>query len=72
MIIYTKHARQRMVERDIHDAAIVRCITKGMLSYSDADVTYGAFKVQYGTHIVIASRTEEDNIVVLTTYIKGE
>lgn len=72
MIIYTKHARHRMVTRDITDIAVMRCITNGDVTTDAADVTYGAFKVQYGTHIVVASRSETDDIVVLTTYIKGE
>lgn len=72
MIIYTQHARHRMVIRDITDMAVMRCITNGVVSTDAADVTYGAFKVQYGTHVVIASRTEADDIVILTTYIKGE
>lgn len=72
MIIYTKHARQRMVERDITDMAVMRCLTNGDVTTEREDVTYGSFKVQYGTHIVIATRTEDDNVVVLTTYIRGE
>ena len=61
-----------MVERYITDMAIMRALTNGDVTTDPSDVTYGAFKVQYGNHYVIASRTEEDNIVILTTYIKGE
>ena len=68
MIVFTKHARARMDERDISEQSVKRALGKGTVYTSPAEVTYGCYKLTHADIVVIMATDETDNIVILTTY----
>lgn len=73
MITFTHHARKRMEERLITTEEVKRTIYVGKSAGPHDEYegrSQGALKVVRGDHVVIVAVTEEDDIVVLTTYMK--
>ena len=73
MIIYTKHAVARMLQRDILRSEVKRVLAKGhIVTDHNGENEYigqnGEFKVQFNDFVVIAITTEGDDIVILTTW----
>jgi hypothetical protein len=68
MIIFTKHARTRMEERDISELAIKRALQKGDATADPLQVTYGCYKVTHAGIVAIMAIDDASNIIILTTY----
>ena len=67
MIIYTKHAVERMDTRDVLRSEVKRVLAKGKL-ITDHSGAHGEFKIAYAGIIVIGHVTEGDDIVIMTTW----
>ena len=68
MIIFTKHARVRMDERDISELAVKRALRKGEATADPREVTYGCYKVHHVGIVAVFAIDDQDNIIILTTY----
>ena len=67
MIIYTKHALERMEQRDITRSEVKRALATGSLD-TDHSGEHGEFKFKSTLLVVIGHVTESDDIVIMTTW----
>ena len=67
---YTKHGKQRAVERGISEEAILKAISEPTHSFYDLrSSAFVVFKKQDGKHLLVVYALEEDEICVITTFI---
>ena len=67
MIIYTKHAVERMETRDVLRSEVKRVLAKGKI-VTEHRGEHGEFKIVHGDIVVIGHVTEGDDIVIMTTW----
>ena len=67
MIIYTKHAVERMEQRDVLRSEVKRVLAKGKIA-TEHRGEHGEFKIAHAGIIVIGHVTEGDDIVIMTTW----
>jgi len=67
MVIFTKHALERMEQRDITRSEVKRALATGSLD-TDHSGEHGEFKFKSTLLVVIGHVTETDEIVIMTTW----
>lgn len=68
---FTKHARERMVENDLHETDVVNVLRHGLI-YEPAEMENGSWRYRLHTDricVVVAFRSES-GLVVVTTWRK--